>query len=133
MYESTFTQSGAAVVRADGDLVVQEAGALAMVAGGDATITQGGAAFMAVGGNVAMEQAGAMYLFVGGSVELSEARVGQMVALEASVTDGKVGVLIGGKVSLEHSQVMVGTAQAAAAGVAVGGVLFLLSRLFRRR
>lgn len=130
--ESNFTGGFVASVRADGDVTVHEAGALAIVAGGDATLKEAGAALCVVGGDVAMTQAGAGNMFVGGSAEMHEAGVGQMVAMEATLTDSRVGVLIGGKVTLERSEVMLSTAQAAALGAAAGVVFFLLSRLTRR-
>jgi hypothetical protein len=80
-----------------------------------------------------MSEAGAGNMIVGGNAELSEAGVGQLVALEAHVRDSRVGLLVGGSVTMESSEVMFTTAQAAALGVAAGGVLFVLSRLFRRR
>lgn len=121
-----------ASIRADGDVVVREAGALAIVAGGSATIREGGAGLCVIGGDVTMSEAGAGNMIVGGSAELSEAGVGQLVALEAHVRDSRVGVLIGGSVTMENTEVMLTTAQAAALGAAAGGVLFLLSRLLRR-
>ena len=62
-------------------------------------------------------------------MELNEGGVGQMVALEAAVSGSRVGLLIGGKVTMEDSRVMVTTAQAAAFGAVAGFVLFLLCRL----
>jgi hypothetical protein len=130
--ESNFTGGFAASIRADGDVVVREGGALAIVAGGDATLKEAGAGLCVVGGDASMAQAGAGSLFVGGSVEMHEAGIGQMMAMEATVADSRVGLLIGGKVTLERSEVMLGTAQAAALGAAAGALFFLLSRLVRR-
>lgn len=129
--ESTFMGGFVASVRADGDVVVREAGALAIVAGGNATLKEAGAGMCVVGGDATMTQSGAGNMFVGGSAEMHEAGVGQMMAMEATLTDSRVGVLIGGKVTLERSEVMLSTAQAAALGAAAGAVFFLLSRFAR--
>ena len=135
MDESTtkdFSGGFAASVQTESNVDVREAGALAIVAGGDATITQGGAGICVIGGDVTMNQAGVGKMLAGGRVEVTEGGVGQLLALEAEVTDSRVVMVIGGKVTLERSEVMLTTAQAAALGAAAGAVLFLLSRLFRR-
>ncbi len=127
-----FSSGFAPFVRADGDMTLREGGSIAIVAGGNADISEGGAGFLVAGGDVNLSYGGAGTLIVGGSAELSEASVGQMVAMEASVTDGRVGLLVAGRANLERSEVMATTQQAAALGAGMGLVLFLLSRLFRR-
>jgi hypothetical protein len=135
MNESTEEFSGgfAAVVRTERDLSVREAGAFAIVAGGNASLDQAGSGLCVVGGDLTMAEAGAGNMLVGGSAQVSGTAIAQLVTAEASVTDSRVGLLIGGKVSLERSEVMFNTAQAAAFGAVAGGVFFLLSRLVRRR
>lgn len=131
--EREFAGGFAASIRADGDLTVREAGALAMVAGGNAMFKEGGAGFCVIGGDLQMAEAGAGNMLIGGSADLSGVGVGQMATMEAHVADSKVGVLIGGKVTLERSEVMLNTPQAIGLGAAAGAVFFLLARLFGRR
>ena len=130
--EQQFVGGFAPMVRADGDLTLREAGSLAIIAGGNAEITEGGAGICVVGGNLSIHEGGTGNLIVGGNAELNQAAVGQMAAIEASVTDGRVGVLLAGKANLERSEVMVTTQQAVGFGVAAGVVFFLLSKLFGR-
>jgi hypothetical protein len=79
-----------------------------------------------------MDQAGAGNMLVGGSAQITNTNIAQLVTAEASLSDSRVGMLIGGKVSMERSEIMLTTTQAAVLGVAAGGVFFLLSRLFQR-
>ena len=121
------------VVRAEGNMSLRQGGSIALVAGGDVDITEGGAGFCVVGGSVNITQGGSGSMVVGGHADLSEASVGQMAAIQASVTDGKVGLLLAGNATLERSEVMVTTQQAAVFGVAAGVVCFLMSKLFGRQ
>ena len=121
------------IMKAEGDATIREAGAIAVVAGGNANIKEGGAGFCIVGGDVTINQGGTGNLIVGGSAELHEAAVGQMAALEVSVTDGRVGVLLAAKANLEGSEIMLSTPQAVGIGAAAGVVLFFLGRLFGRK
>ena len=127
-----FVGGFAASIRAEGDLTVREAGALAIVAGGNALLKEGGAGFCVVGGDLQMAEAGAGNMLIGGNADLSDVGVGQMAAMEAHVSDSRIGVLIGGKVTMERSEVMLTTPQAIGLGAAVGAVFFLLSKLFGR-
>jgi hypothetical protein len=114
--EVTMSQTGSSAVFSGGSVSLAQAGTNLLVAGGDAEIVQGGVLTLAALGDVTIEQGGAM-LVGAGSVE---------------VTDGFVGVALGGRVSLHDSRVLIGPAQAAAIGAGVGLVV-LLGRLLGRR
>ena len=73
-------------------------------------------------------------MLAGGNVSITNGGAGNVVAGGgASVVDSRVGMLLTPQATLENSEVVLGTQQAAALGVAVGVTFFLLGRLFRRR
>jgi len=131
--EKEFSSGFVPFLQADGDITIHEAGAIAAVVGGNANIKEGGAGLCVVGGDVSITQGGTGNLLVGGSAELNQASVGQMAALEATVTDSRVGVLLAARADLERSEVLVTAREAAIFGGVAGIVLFLLTRLFRRK
>ena len=115
--EVTLTQAGSSAVFSGGDVSLAQAGANVLFSAGDAEIVQGGAMTLASLGNVKVEQGGAI-LVGAGSIE---------------VTDGFVGVALGGNVSVRDAQVLIGPAQAAAIGAGFGLVVLLARMLGRRR
>lgn len=96
---------------------VHQGGANVIASGGSATVRQGGALVMAAGGDVTVSEGGAMVIGAGNSVRIEH---------------GFAGVVLSPDVSLEDSRVLMGTAQAAALGAALGTVLLLGRALMRR-
>jgi len=131
--EKEFRTGFVPFLQAGGDITIHEAGAIAAVVGGNASIKEGGAGLCLVGGDLSITQGGIGNLLVGGSAEINQASVGQMAALDVNVTDSRVGVLLAANADLERSEVLVTAREAAILGGLAGIVLFLLSRLFKRK
>ena len=106
--------AGALAVVSQGDVNVREGGAQIMLAGGDLSIEQGGAQAMLARGDIAMRDAGAM-LVAGSAVE---------------VTDGWVGIALGGRVDIRDSRVLLGPVQALGVGAGFAIVVTLARRIF---
>lgn len=122
------------VVRAEGDVNLRESGALAVVAGGNASMKEAGCGMLVAGGDVTISEAGGGNMIVGGSLSVANGAVGNVFAGGGvSVADSRIGALLTPQASLENSEVILGTQQAVALGVAAGATLFVLGRLFRRR
>ena len=135
MDEKTGTESNSGFVpflQAEGDIAMSEGGSLAMVAGGNVDVREGGAGFILAGGDLSLSYGGAGTLIAGGGAELSESTVGQLFAVEANLTGGRVGLLVAGRANLQQSEILMSVQQAAALGAVAGLVLFLLSKLFGR-
>lgn len=130
--DTEFSSGFVPIIRAAGNATLREGGAVAVVAGGDASIREGGAGFCVVGGSLSVSEGGAGTLLVGGDAELNETTVGQMATAQATMTGGRVGVLVAGKADLRQSEVLLTTQQAAVLGAVAGVIFFLLSRVFGR-
>jgi hypothetical protein len=112
----TISQANTSVALAKGDLDVRRGGGSLLAAGGNARVTQGGAMAIAAGGNVTIEEGGAVVL----------------AARSVDVSNGFVGLALGRSVTVRDSRILLGTAQAAALGAALGAVV-VLGRLLARR
>ncbi len=119
-HDVTMTASGAGAVAAQGNATLERAGAAAVIAGGDISVTQGGAELILAGGSVTMASAGA----------------GVVAARSVSVTDGWVGLAIGGNIELgDGVDIMFGPREAVFVGAAFGAFFALVLALVlgRRR
>ena len=122
------------IVRAEGDITLRESGAMAVVAGGNVSMSESGSGMFIAGGDATLSEAGAGNMLIGGNVSIDNGAMGNLVAGgEVSVVQSRVGVLLTPSAKLENSEVILGTQQAVALGVVAGLMMFLLSRLFRRR
>ena len=114
--EVSMTQAGSSAVFSGGDVSLAQAGSNLLLAAGSASVRQGGAMTLASMGDVSIEQGGAMVIG----------------ARSVEVTEGFVGVALGGRVVLNDSKVVLGPVQAAAIGAGMGMVL-LVGRMLARR
>jgi hypothetical protein len=122
------------MLRTEGDVTLRESAALAVVAGGNASLSEAGCGMLIAGGDVTLNDGGGGNMLAGGNFSVTNGGAGNVVAGGgASVVDSRVGVLLTPQATLENSEVILGTQQAVALGVAAGATLFLLGRLLRRR
>lgn len=121
------------VIRAEGDVTMRESGALAVVAGGSVSLSESGCGMLIAGGDATINEAGSGNMLVGGNVSIANGALGNVVAGGGvSATESRVGVLLTPRATIEESEIILGTQQAVALGVAAGLTLFALSRLLRR-
>ena len=131
--EATLSASAAGAVIASGSAAVSQGGAAAVIAGGDAAITAGGATVVVAGGNMEVTGGGAAVLIAGGEMEITGGGGALLIAGEAEIERGFVGLVLSGKTELEEgSRVLLGTAQAAALGAALGLAFAIANRGLRR-
>ena len=122
------------VIRTEGDATLRESGAMAVVAGGNVSMSESGSGMFIAGGDATLSESGAGNMLVGGKVSIDNGAIGNLVAGGgASVGDSRIGVLLTPQATLENSEVVLGTQLAVALGAAAGLMMFLLSRLLRRR
>ncbi len=119
------------VVAAD-EVTVRQAGVTAALSSGDMSMTQGGGQFAIAGGNLSITMGGSNALLAGGDVDIQQGGALILGARSVSVKQGFVGAVIAGDVKLDESRVLMSTPQAAALGAAIGFVILVLGRLFRR-
>jgi len=111
-----------------GDAVeIKNAGAVAVLAQADINVREGGAQVMLAGGDISVEQGGAQMMLARGDIAINAA--GAMVAAGTTVgvTDGLVGIALGGRVDLNNSRVLLGPLQALGLGAGFG-VAFAIAR-----
>ena len=119
------------IVAAD-EVNVRQAGVTAALSSGDLSMTQGGGQIAIAGGNLTITMGGSNAMFAGGDVSIEQGGAMLMAAKSVSVRQGFVGAVVAADVELDESQVLMSTPQAAAFGAALGLVVLLLGKLFRR-
>lgn len=118
------------VVAAD-EVSLTQAGSSAVFSGGDVSLAQGGSNFMLTAGSTTIQQGGAITMAALGDITIEQGGGVIVGARSVEVTDGLVGIALGGTMTLTNSRVLLGPVQAAAVGAGLGLVL-LLGRLFGR-
>ena len=103
------------------------------VAADHVTVEQAYAATVLSADDVTLTRSGASVVAVAGSASISEGGAGIVLARDLTVRRGLVGLAVGRRITLEDSRVLLGTAQAAAAGAALAGVLLIGRILVRKR
>ncbi len=119
------------IVAAD-SVTVRQAGVTAALSSGDMSMIQGGGNFAIAGGNLAITMGGSNALLAGGDVSIEQGGALLMGARSVSVRQGFVGAVVAANVELEESRVLLTTPQAAALGAALGFVVLVIGKLFRR-
>jgi len=128
--------SAVGVVVASHDVTMTASGAGAVAAQGNATLERAGAAAVVAGGDISVTQAGAELILAGGSVTMESAAAGVVAGRTIAITDGWVGLAVGGNVELgDGVDVMFGPREAVFVGAAFGAFFALVLALVlgRRR
>lgn len=115
------------------NVTLHQAAAGPVMTTGDVTITQGGCGPMMCSGDVSIRQGGCGPVLARGTVSIEQGGTQSVIAGEARIGSGAfVGIVASPKVEMEDgARVLMSTPQAAAFGVALGGVIALFLR--RRR
>ena len=111
-----------------GDQVsLNQGGAMALIAKDNLQITQGGGQIIGAGNSVSVSQGGSWLMGAGGNVNIDQGGTGVLAAREVKADRSFLGLVLGMKVQVEDSRVLIGTAGTALAGLAVGLILGLVA------
>lgn len=120
------------IVRGE-EVHVQQAGGIVYAARGDLSLTQGGGSMLIAGGDLSIREGGGNILACGGNLSVHQGGGAIAAAPSIELRQSYVGVALGASISVEEgSRVLLGTREAAVAGLAAGLGCFLLSRLLGR-
>lgn len=112
----------------NGDQVsLKQGGAMALVARNNLQITQGGGQIIGAGKSVNVSQGGSWIMGAVGNVTIDQGGAGVLAARDARADKSFIGLVLGMKVQVEDSHVLIGSAGSALAGLAVGLSLGLLA------
>lgn len=117
-----------------GDQVsLRQGGAMALVARDNLQITQGGGQLIGAGNSVSVSQGGSWLLGAGGSVVIDQGGAGIVGARSVTADRSFVGVALGGKVEIESSRILVGSAGSFLIGLVAGALVGAFAMIRRSR
>lgn len=119
----TVVRTGFFPVVAGDQISVKQAGGLAFVAKNSLQITQGGGQIVGAGNSVSVHQGGGWLIGAGGNISIDHGGGGVIAARDVRVDRSFLGIALGRKVTVDDSNVLIGSAGSLAIGALLGLVL----------